>query len=400
MTDRPSPRIDQLDFIRGIAVMGILLANLPAFGLPTAAYFSPLAWGGHDGADRAAWFVTFVLIEGKMRAMFSLLFGASMLLVIDRAATQGVAAWRVHGARMAALFAIGCIHLDLIWWGDILTHYALVGMIALLFIRLPIRLLLFASVALLLIDVASVGAVASSLYGRLPASPALHAEIVRGFGVPPRMDVLAEVSAYRTSLTTATGYRLAHAGSPLEGLYVFGAQTLSAMLLGMAAYRSGFLTGRWSRAAYRRIAIATLVVTLPVYALLAQQTIASGFAARQVFLASIVLAPIGRPLTALGYVALALLAYRRDGAISRRVAAAGRAAFSNYLGTSILALLFFTVAHRFGTLSRADLYWLAPVTWMLMLAWSRPWLERFAYGPLEWAWRSLAGWKIQPFRRR
>ena len=82
-------RIATLDFIRGVAVMGILVANLPAFGLPEAAYFSPLAWGGHGPADVAVWFATFVLVEGKLRGLFTLLFGASMLLVIDAARAAG-----------------------------------------------------------------------------------------------------------------------------------------------------------------------------------------------------------------------------------------------------------------------------------------------------------------------
>src|SRR5215210_5554464 len=92
-----------LDVIRGVAVMGILLANLPAFGLPGAAYFSPLAWGGTSPADITAWFATFVLVEGKMRGLFSFLFGASMLLVIDRARASGGNPAAVHFARMIVL---------------------------------------------------------------------------------------------------------------------------------------------------------------------------------------------------------------------------------------------------------------------------------------------------------
>ena len=106
-------RIDSLDFIRGVAVMGILVANLPAFGLPEAAYFSPLAWGGSAGWDRLAWVATYVLVEGKMRGLFSMLFGASMLLVVDRARAAGDSPARIHYARMATLFAIGCAHLYL-----------------------------------------------------------------------------------------------------------------------------------------------------------------------------------------------------------------------------------------------------------------------------------------------
>ncbi len=394
----PAARIGQLDFIRGLAVMGILLANLPAFGLPASAYFSPLAWGGHDGADRVAWFANFVLVEGKMRGLFSMLFGASMLLVIDAAVARGRSPLVTHLARMAVLFAIGLAHLYLIWWGDILAHYALVGAIAYLFVRLPVRLLVLFSLLFLLLDLLLSGTMAAMLYGTAPPAPEIVAEIVSAFGVPPRAALLAEVAAYRGTVASATAYRWAHAGSPLDELWIFGLQTLSAMLLGMAGYRTGFLTGRWSRRAYAVTAAVALGVTLPLYAAIAARSVATGFDYRWIFLASVILGPALRPVTTIGYAALVLLAFRPHGALTARIAAVGRMAFSNYLGTSLLMLLFFTGLHQFATLSRAALYLLAPPVWAAMLAWSPAWLARFAYGPMEWVWRSLARARWQPLR--
>jgi uncharacterized protein len=397
----PAPRIAQLDIIRGLAVMGILVANLPAFALPAAAYFSPLAWGGTGIADRAAWFVTFVLVEGKMRGLFSMLFGASMLLVMDRAAVAGRSPVAVHLARMAVLFVIGLVHLYLIWWGDILAHYALVGTIALAFARARIRLLLFTSAVLLLIDLLLATSVAAMLVATpSPATAPMTAAVVQGFGVPPRGELIAEVAAYRTSFTTAARFRIAHAGTPLDGLYIFGLQTLSAMLLGMAAFRSGFLTGAWSRRAYRRIAVIALGTSLPLYALLAWHSMAGGFGYRRIFLASIVLGPALRPVTTIGYAALVLLLLRADGRWSARIAAVGRTAFSNYIGTSLAMLLLFTGAHQFGAWSRASLYLLAPPVWMVMLWWSPSWLARFGQGPLERIWRRIADAPWQMRTRR
>lgn len=398
MTTPAASRIGQLDFIRGIAVMGIVLAHLPAFGLPIASYFSPLAWGGHEGANGVAWFVTFVLVEGKMRALFSMLFGASMLLVIDRAEARGASPAVTHLSRMAALFAIGLVHLYLIWWGDILAHYALVGTIAYLFIRLPVRQLVFLSVVLVCLDLLMAGAMAAALYDVAPPAPEAMRQIIAAFGVPPRAELLAEVAAYRGSFATATAYRWARVASPFEDVWVLGPQTLSAMLLGMAAYRSGFLTGSWSRRAYRWIAGVALASTLPLYAAIALRSIASGFDYRWIFTASIILAPALRPVTTIGYIALALLAFRADGRWSARIAATGRMAFSNYLGTSLLMVMLFTGLHQFARLPRAALYPLAPVVWGIMLAWSPWWLARFAYGPMEWVWRSLARARWQPLR--
>lgn len=395
-----APRIATLDFLRGLAVMGILLANLPAFGLPEAAYFSPLAWGGSTGLDRAVWLANFVLVEGKMRGLFSLLFGASMLLIIDRA---GARAAPVHFARMAALFAFGLVHLYLIWWGDILAHYALVGSVAFLFVRLPARWLLAFAVMLTLADMAlgAAGAIPllQSASRATPVARETWAAFAASFGVPPRTDLLAELAAFGGSWPDAVAWRWRHAMSPFGFALVLGPQTLGTMLLGMACYRSGFLTGRWSRRGYARTAVWCLGLSLPVYVALGLNTIAHGFDQRWVYLASIVLTAPFRLLATVGYAALFLLFFRAGGGSTARIGAVGRTAFTNYLGTSILMAALFTGLHLFGRLSRAELYIIAPVVWALMLAWSKPWLGRFAYGPFEWVWRSLSRARVQPMRR-
>src|ERR1700754_1558648 len=125
-----SERVQSLDIVRGVAVLGILLLNIVSFGMPEAAYFNPRAYGGAQGADLAAYLINFVLFDGKMRGLFSFLFGASMLLVIERAQANGRNPAAVHFARMGWLLVFGLAHLWLVWRGDILAHYALVGMIA------------------------------------------------------------------------------------------------------------------------------------------------------------------------------------------------------------------------------------------------------------------------------
>ena len=108
-----------------------------------------------------------------------------------------------------------------------------------------------------------------------------------------------------------------------------------------------------------------------------------------------------RPLMVVAYAALAVLAARRGGWLVARIAAAGRAAFTNYLGTSILmtGLFYGWGAGLFGRFSRIELWLVVFAMWALMLAWSKPWLERFQYGPFEWLWRTLARWQWQPMRR-
>ena len=131
-----------LDAIRGVAVMGILLMNVIAFTMPEQAYINPLAWGGTRAIDLGAWAVNFVLVDGKMRGLFSLLFGASMLLVADRAEAKGEDGASIHYRRMFWLLLFGLAHYYLIWFGDILVLYAVVGCIAFLFRhRAPMNLI-------------------------------------------------------------------------------------------------------------------------------------------------------------------------------------------------------------------------------------------------------------------
>ena len=183
-------------------------------------------------------------------------------------------------------------------------------------------------------------------------------------------------------------------------LALLGIQTLSAMLLGMAGYRSGFLTGQWARARYLRWASVCLGITLPLYVALAINTMAHDFSPPWVFFASILAAEPLRPVMVVGYAALLIVLMRPGGWMTTRIAAVGRAAFTNYLGTTLLMTFIFDGwgLEQFGYWSRAQLYLLVPLTWAIMLAWSQPWLARYRYGPMEWLWRSLARFAVQPMR--
>ena len=128
-----------LDAIRGVAVMGILAMNIVAFALPFAAYANPAAGGPPSSADLAAWAFNFLFVDSKMRGLFSMLFGASTLLVIERAEGSGRSAARTHYARMAWLALFGLAHFYLIWFGDILFLYSACGLLLFWFRALSIR---------------------------------------------------------------------------------------------------------------------------------------------------------------------------------------------------------------------------------------------------------------------
>ena len=403
-------RIASLDVIRGVAVLGILAANIAAFGLPAPAYFSPAALGRPGVADLIAWGLTFVVVEGKMRGLFTLLFGASMLLVVERAEASGDNPAKVHYARMAWLFAFGMVHLYLFWWGDILTHYALVGCIAYAFRHLRVRWLITLATAVLALQTVEFAAIAADLFARHAAAAAPHAPpsavaawqaLASPFGRPTAVEIAREVSSARGCYAGLLAWRWDNNTDPLTFLPAGGLETLGYMLLGMAGLRSGFLRGDWDARRYARIAIATLAVTLPLSLLLAGADVLSAFDPRMVFLAALTIAtPLHIPMV-IGYAALIIALARRGGAWTARVGAAGRMAFTNYLGTTLICTtLFYGYGlGLFDRIGRAQLYAVVLSVWAAILMASRPWLARFRYGPLEWLWRSLSRLAWQPMRR-
>lgn len=405
-----SQRIQSLDVLRGVAVMGILAMNIVSFALPPVVYFNPTAYGMSSTADMASWIFSFIFVDGKMRGLFSFLFGASLAIVADSAAKNGQRPIVVVGARQFWLLVIGLIHCYLIWYGDILTQYAVIGMVAYWFRNMDGPELLAAGAALLLTQILAVTATSLILFdmaqqaaapGALPEVVAAWHQAVRGFSNPGPDAIAQSVAVYSGPYSGILHETLTAKGnSPLLFMVAYGLETLAYMLFGMAALKSGLLTGQWDGTRYRRWAALGLAITLPVMACLAWALVRADFQPQHIFLYSITLTTPFRPLMIVAYAAMVVLLSQRGGWLVERIGAAGRAAFTNYLGTSILMTFVFYGwgLGWFGSLDRAELWWPVIGTWVLMLTWSKPWLDRFRYGPLEWVWRSLARGSFQSMR--
>ena len=411
MATTSTDRIATLDTVRGVAVMGILAMNIVGFAMPMAAYMNPLAYGAGSVADLAVYTFSFVLIDGKMRGLFSFLFGASMLLVIDRAEARGESPASVHYRRMLVLLLFGALHFYLIWFGDILFGYALVGMVAYFFRRFGPKMLIGWGVAFLLLELLIMGGSAFGLH-------ALSAEIARPGADPALLQQWQDMTAWVRVPTAAElqeqfalilgpwsgvahSQLTEHLADPLIFTMMFGPETLAYMLFGMAALKSGFLTGSWSDATYRNIAIRCFLVGIALYCVLAYLLFSERFSPTSLFTWSMAATVPVRPVMIVAIAAAIILATRGGGWLTERIAAAGRAAFTNYLGTSIMmtATFYGWGLGLFGELSRAQLWLVVIAMWVVMLAWSKPWLDRFHYGPLEWLWRSLARGELQPMRK-
>ena len=406
----PSERIATLDAVRGFAVMGILLLNIVDFAMPSYAYVDPNYYGGATGINWWTWATVYVLADGKMRGLFTMLFGASTILIAERAAASGLSPARVHYARMGTLFGIGMIHAYLIWAGDILVLYALCGAIVFPLWRWRSRALLALGCALLafklLVGIASF-ATLTDLQARAtrPDASTVTKHDWRSFredAAPAPESANDELRAYRASWTDAARARTAAAIEMQTEINIQALpDTLALMVIGMALFRLGFFAGAWSRRRYLQT-IGAGAATIPAYCLLVAWIDRTHFSPVVLVATDAVHLTLLRPLLSLAW-ASAVIRFMQSGAarwLAVRLAATGRAAFSNYLGTSIVCTLIFNGYGLgwFGYLERWQLYPLVFAIWVLMLLWSKPWLDRFCYGPLEWAWRSLAQLKPTRFR--
>ncbi|MBA3666915.1 MAG: DUF418 domain-containing protein [Sphingomonas sp.] len=407
MTAAGGQRLATLDIIRGVAVVGILAMNIVAFAMPDAAYLNPRAYGTNGPADLISWLVSYVLFDGKMRGLFSFLFGASMLLVIDRARAGGESAARIHFSRMLWLLLFGYLHFYFIWYGDILTGYASLGMIAWFFRDQPAPTLIKWGAILTAVQFALFAffamafAQASAAAGTSVEAARQWAQMSEGIGVPTPDQLTHCLALYRSNWWSISFDKLTHRTTePLLTLSRFGWEVIANLLFGMALLKNGFFTGEWADADYRRIMRIGFAITIPVFLVLAAIQWGSDFAVPAIML-SMAVSALFRPLMVVAIAALVILTTRPGGWLVDRIAATGRAAFTNYLGTSIaMTSLFYGYGLGwFGALGRAQLWLIVAPMWLLMLGWSEPWLKRFYYGPFEWLWRSLARWQPQPMRR-
>ncbi|WP_296721944.1 DUF418 domain-containing protein [Erythrobacter sp.] len=403
-------RIDTLDFIRGLAVMGILAANIVAFGQPFDAYMYPAAFKV-DAGDPGGWMwiAQFILIDGKMRGLFTLLFGAGLYLFMEKAWARG-ATRKLQAWRLFILMIFGMVHFFFIWPGDILFYYALFGFVALACIRWSIKAQLGLGLAGYMGGVLFYAAAMSMpwvvMSGALGDSPEMadaRAGLESGMQETLARGDVPNAAIAAGDYGTLVMHRLTEQWSePLLNALLFGFETLPLMLLGMALYRLGFFSGGFARGKMLLWGWVGVIFGGLAHLAIGLAMQADGFSYYGTLAAFVGWSPLPRLWMVLGLAALLVVyAPGATGWLGDRVRAAGRAAFTNYLGTSIVMMFVFHgwALGLFGELNRPQLYIVVALTWVLMLAWSKPWLDRYRYGPLEWLWRCLTYRQMFPLKK-
>ena len=365
---RANERITTLDAVRGVAVLGILTMNAVSYGLEQAAYLNVSAGGIDTWLDWAIGGAGEILFDQKFMGLFSMLFGAGIVLFHERAADKGRRANWLSLWRNALLLGIGILH-AMLWMGDILILYAVCAPFLIALRNLRPRTLLALGGGLLLLAAALALAVQTTVDGD---GADLGALWIAG--------AAEEGGAFAWFVADAF----------LRGLGM--------MLIGVALYRTGVVTGQRSPAFYRRAVVWGLAIGLPLSAGGFALVAASDFSP-VVALAGAVPNTLATFPLALAYLGLiALWNGRGESALHRRIHAVGRMALTNYLTQTILGVIVLRTLLEPADLTRSWLVVFIVAVWALQLAWSGPWLARFRYGPFEWVWRCATYRRWQPLR--
>lgn len=415
-------RIEALDFVRGIALFGILLMNIIGYGLPDA-YSNPTNSGGATGANLWVWIVGQITVEGTQRALFSMLFGASTILLTSRLEAAGrTDVADIYFRRNLWLIALGFVHAFLfLWYGDILFAYGVIALFIFPFRKMAPRALFGIGIAALLLGALWNGYESYDLMRKHDA--AVAAEAARASGTPLTVQQDYAVAVWQSARTVfevspesvraavearTNGYwrafrHIAELNVHWQtwGLYRYFFDAFGMMLIGMALYKIGVLTLERPRALYGWMMAGGYAVGLVVNALETRWIIDHQFSA-VAFAQANVTYDVGRLAMSVGHLGALLLFVRSGllGFLRRAVAAVGQMAVTNYMMQSAVGAVLFMGLGWFNQLERYQLYYVVLAICAAQLVISPLWLRFFRFGPVEWLWRTLTYMKWQPMRRR
>lgn len=393
-------RIAAIDTLRGFALLGILVVNVQIFAMPDAALHNPTAYGDFTGFHRWVWYLTHVLFEQKFMTIFSMLFGAGIVLMTGRLEDKGIRSAHLHYRRMGALLLFGFAHAYLVWHGDILVSYAICG-----FLVYPFRNRSAGSLLTLGLGALAVGSALSLFFGwSMTYWPAASVQETREFFQPSAESIAEALAAYRGSWLEQTAYRaprtLEHQTLVFLAWGVWRAGGL--MLIGMGLFKSGVLSAARPTRFYALLAAAGLLVGIPSILYGAHRNFEAGWDFRYAFFFASQYNYWASILVSVGYIGIVMLVCMKGmlPVLTSLLAAVGRMAFTNYIAQSLIcALLFY--GHGlglYGRVERTGQILVVLAVWTAQLAVSRLWLRHFRFGPLEWLWRSMTYGKVQPLR--
>ncbi|MBC7587062.1 MAG: DUF418 domain-containing protein [Chitinophagaceae bacterium] len=423
-------RITILDSLRGIAILGILLMNIPGFGLPEPACYGDLSvLKPLSSLNFRTWLTIEMSVAGTQRALFSMLFGAGIILFISRKekTPEGLMPAEYFFRRQLWLLVFGLINaFVLLWFWDILFHYAIAGMILFAFRRLQPKHLIIAAIVCLAFQTIR----DNVLYYRDKKIIATGEMLAKKDTSLVKLNdeektKLAAMTAMKEKSTPeAKKKRMENSLKKVRGSYsdFYDYQSersyrgeiqytydglwdvMIFMFLGMAFFKNGLLLGQASIKTYWLLFLLGIGGGMFLTWLHIKSQLQLNFSqyelTKQV---RFQLYEVTRCFRSIGILGLIMLLYK-SGVFKWLFALlkpVGQMAFTNYLMQSLLVgLYFYGIGFgMFGKLQIHQLYYVVAATWALEIVWSHMWLSFFRFGPLEWCWRSLTYWKAQPMKR-
>jgi uncharacterized protein len=394
-------RVGSLDTLRGFALLGILVINVQIFAMPGAAYHNPTAWGDLTGVNFLVWLLGHVLADQKMMTIFSMLFGAGIVLFTARAAERGQSPVRLHYRRTFSLMLFGVVHAYLLWYGDILFLYAVCALVVVWLRHWPPRRLIVLGIAVV--------SVSSMLFLLTGASmpfwpPEARTQFVEEAWHPTPERLEEEIAAYRGGWLRQMEHRVPTAFGFHTFILVFWGfwRAAGLMLIGMGLYKMGVFSAECRQQFYWRLIAAALAVGVPLVAYGVYWNFGGQWGPLSMFFGS-QFNYWGSLLVSLGWVGVVMLIHLRGAlpGLRRRLAAVGRLAFTNYLLQTLICITIF-YGHGLGLFAAVERVGQIAIVfgvWALQLSVSPVWLRHYRFGPVEWLWRSLTYGRLQPMRR-
>jgi len=414
-------RVNSVDVLRGVALLGILIINIEFFALPEVILFNPSVVGGFDGLDLFTWKFSTTLFLSKMMGIFSMLFGAGLALMFERFEAKGLKLGGIYYRRILWLLIFGLIHSYLIWYGDILVTYAICGVLLFVFRRKSPRfLIIFAAIFFfvgILIQFGS-GYQFNMLHGA--AEEVAQAEAT-GKQIEPYKYQMAEAWEEMSSMFEISEDDIANEVEGYKGGYLNNLETrvpqtimmhtqalgflmfwraMGLMLLGMAFLKMGILSALKSNKFYIILGAIGFVIGIPLSLYATNGMIETDFSIIHQFMIYDPIKYISFLLIVFGHISVVMLLYKSGMFkwLRHSLSCVGRMALTNYLLASIICT---TIFYGFGlglfnNFSRFELIFFIFPVWIIQLVVSPWWLKRYKFGPAEWLWRSLTYWKKQP----
>ena len=395
-------RVVSIDVLRGFALLGILPMNIQYFSMISTAYTNPTAYGDLHGANYLVWLLCHVLADEKFVTIFSMLFGAGIVLMTSHVEAAGKRPAPLHYRRMAWLILFGLLHGFFLWSGDILFSYGNCGLVAYLFRKMSARRLLVSGLAIM-----CVACISLTAYGKMSEhwSPTQLEQAREDLWMPTPEGVAKELAGYRGSWAQQMKFRFSDSlemDTSFFLLFTFW-RVCGLMLIGMGLFKLGVFGAGRAPSLYWQLIAVGVFVGIPVILYGTYRDFARGWDFRYSFFYGAQFNYWASVLVSLGWVGAVMLACKSAALapITSRLAAVGRMAFSNYiLHTVICTTLFY--GHGFGLFGKVERVWqfaIVLVIWAFQLLLSPIWLRYFLFGPLEWLWRSLTYWQREPFWR-